>query len=112
MVLRTKILNDYMNQNLSRKIVNPYVTKKLPKDTIYYAKNRGQYIHLDRSCPELEKTKTIYQKILPLEKEMKVCAKCANAKVVQKEGNEHQFLSLVDVLFNTEYNTTKITKKR
>ena len=111
-ILKTKLLNDYMNSNLDRRVVYPYVEKVLPTDTIYYTKSRGHYIHLDSNCPELKKAKTILQKILPLESKMKVCKKCANTKVSCKEGNEHQFLKLVDVLFNTDYNTTKITKSK
>jgi DNA gyrase/topoisomerase IV subunit B len=59
---QTDYLYDYMQSNLSRKTVYPYIEKTLPADTIYYKKNRCEYIHLDPQCIELEKTKTIYQK--------------------------------------------------
>ena len=60
-ILKTKLLNDYMNSNLDRRVVYPYVEKVLPTDTIYYTKSRGHYIHLDSNCPELKKAKTILQ---------------------------------------------------
>lgn len=111
-ILQTDYLYDYMQSNLSRKTVYPYIEKTLPADTIYYKKNRCEYIHLDPQCIELEKTKTIYQKILPRECKMKVCKRCADANICQRQGQEHQFLKLVDALFKTDYNTTKITKSK
>lgn len=110
-ILKTPILNDYMQSNLSKIIDYPYLEKELPADTIYYKKNRSNYVHLDKNCCELKNVKTIYQKILPVPKKLKICKKCAETNLEVKSGNEHQFLKLVDMLFNTDYNTTKITKK-
>ena len=110
-ILKTPILNDYMQSNLSKITNYPYFDKELPADTIYYKKNRSNYVHLDKNCSELRNVKTIFQKILPVPKKLKVCKKCAETNLEVKHGNEHQFLKLVDMLFNTDYNTTKITKK-
>jgi hypothetical protein len=111
-ILQTDYLYDYMQSNLSRTTIYPYVEKVLPRDTIYYKKNRCEYVHLDPNCKELAKVKTIYKKILPKETKLKVCKKCENANITVQEGQEHHFLNLVDVLFNTDYNTTKITKSK